>query len=212
MIAALGRWLLLDLLLAALVCAAGTGLVREVVEGRPLPSARALPAPDPRPVRDPAPDPEVAAPGGPAEYGLIAARNLFSASRGEATVMAPALAGPKPVLHGVVVDGDRSRAYLDDPVARRVVGYAVGDPVAGGRLEQIQDDRVRIRQADGVVEILLKDPSKPQVEPPGPAAPPRTRRAASRSAPVSPDPPAPEPAAPPPAEPAEPPAPGKVSP
>lgn len=209
MIAALGRWLLLDLVLAALACAAGTGLVREVVEGRPLPPVRALPEPDSRPVRDAVP--EVAPPAGPAEYRVIAARNLFSASRGEAAVLVPALAGPKPILHGVVLDGERSRAYLDDPVAQRVVGYAVGDPVAGGRLERIQDDRVRIRQPDGVVEILLKDPSKPQVEPSAPGAPARTRRAGARSAPVSPGPPAPEPAAPPPAEPADPPAPGKVS-
>jgi hypothetical protein len=211
MIAALGRWLLLDLVLAALACAAGTGLVREVIEARPLPPVRALPAPDPRPVLDAGL--EVAPPAAPAEYRVIAARNLFSASRGEAAaVIAPALAGPKPILHGVVLDGERSRAYLDDPVAQRVVGYAVGDPVAGGRLEQIQDDRVRIRQPGGVVEILLKDPSKPQVEPSAPAAPTRTRRAGARSASGSPGLPAPEPAAPPPAEPADPPAPEKVSP
>jgi hypothetical protein len=139
---------------------------------------------------------------------VIAARNLFSASRGEVAVIAPALAGPKPVLHGVVVDGDRSRAYLDDPVAKRVFGYAVGDPVAGGRLEQIQDDRVKIRQPDGVMEILLKDPAKPQVEPPTPAAPTKARHSAS--GPVGP--PTPEAAAPPPPDPAAPPAPGKNSP
>lgn len=209
MILGLGRWLLLDVLLAALACAAGTGLVREAVEGRPLPPVRALPELISRGIPDSAPGPE-AAPrgGGAAEYAVIAARNLFAASRGEVAMMAPALAGPKPVLHGVVVDGDRSRAYLDDPLAKRVFGYAVGDPVAGGRLEQIQDDRVKIRRPDGVVEIMLKDPAKPQVEPPAPAAAPRTRHAPSRQ--VSPPPP--EAAAPPPPDPAAPPAPGKISP
>jgi hypothetical protein len=191
------RWLLLDLGLACLACAAGVGLVREVVEGRSLPPAHALPEPGPRPpaeVPDPARASEPEMRGGPAEYAVIAARNLFAASRGEAAVIAPVAGGPKSVLHGVVIDGERSRAYLDDPVAKRVFGYAVGDAVAGGRLEKILDDRVMIRAPGGVIEVLLQDPSKPQAEAPDAIpAPTKSRRSGSRSAS---QPPSAEPAAP----------------
>lgn len=200
------RWVLLDLVLAGLVCVAGAGLVREVVEGRSLPLAHEAPEPRPRP---PAEIPDAArapggAPAGVGEYAVIGARNLFAASRGEAAVVAPAMdGGLKSILHGVVIDGERSRAYLDDPVAKRVFGYAVGDAVAGGRLEKILDDRVVIRRSEGVVEVLLQDPAKPQEDEAAPvAAPTKTRRSGSRSAPQPPSetpasPPSPEPAAPP---------------
>ncbi len=203
------RWLLLDLVLACLVCVAGVGLVREVVEGRSLPPAQDLPEPGPRAATEVANAARAPA-GGPAEYGVIGARNLFAASRGEAAVIAPALEGGlKSVLHGIVIDGERSRAYLDDPVAKRVFGYAVGDAVAGGRLERILDDRVIIRRPEGVVEVLLQDPSKPQDdEPAAVAAPTKARRAGSRAAP---EPQSPAPAGPPSAEPAAPSAPGQVS-
>jgi hypothetical protein len=198
------RWLLLDLVLACLVCMAGVGLVREVVEGRSLPPAHELPESGPRP---PAAVPDSAR--AAREYAVIGARNLFAASRGEAVVIAPVLeAGMKSILHGVVIDGEQSRAYLDDPVAKRVFGYAVGDAVAGGRLEKILDDRVMIRRPEGVVEVLLQDPSKPQADEPAPvAAPTKPRRSGSRSAP---EPPSSEPAAPPSPGPASPPAPGQV--
>jgi hypothetical protein len=114
----------------------------------------------------------------------------------------------KSILHGVVIDGEQSRAYLDDPVAKRVFGYAVGDAVAGGRLEKILDDRVMIRRPEGVVEVLLQDPTKPQADEPAPvAAPTRPRRSGSRSVPA---PPSSEPASPPSPGPASPPAPGQV--
>ena len=213
MIVSRWRWLLLDLVLACLVCAAGVGLVREVVEGRSLPPAQDLPEPGPRPVAevpDAARAPAGGPRGGPADHGVIGTRNLFAASRGEAAVMAPALEGGlKSVLHGIVIDGERSRAYLDDPVAKRVFGYAVGDAVAGGRLERILDDRVIIRRPEGVVAVLLQDPSKPQEDEPAPvAAPTKTRRAGSRAAP---EPQSPAPAGPPSPEPAAPSAPGQVS-
>ncbi len=73
--------------------------------------------------------------------------------------MAP---GVKPVLHGVVVDGDRSRAYLEEPPARQVYGYAIGDRVAGGRLESIGRDRVVIVRPEGPLEVLLQDAAKPK--------------------------------------------------
>jgi hypothetical protein len=103
---------------------------------------------------------------------VIAARNLFSASRSETTaVIAAAPAGPKPVLHGVLVDGDKSRAYLEDPVAKRVFGYTIGDTVGGGRLEQITDGGVVIRRADGPIEVIIQDPTKPKPATPQPSIP-----------------------------------------
>jgi hypothetical protein len=206
------RWLLLDLVLACLVCMAGVGLVREVVEGRSLPPAHELPESRPGPAAAIPDSTRAGAPGArraSREYAVIGARNLFAASRGEVVVIAPVVeAGMKSILHGVVIDGEQSRAYLDDPVAKRVFGYAVGDAVAGGRLEKILDDRVMIRRPEGVVEVLLQDPSKPQADEPAPvAAPTRPRRSGSRSAPA---PPSSEPAGPPSPEPASPPAAGQV--
>lgn len=169
------RWIVLDAVLAGLALAAGVTMVREMVEGRPLPPilARVPSAPRPAPIAVTV-DPSAPPRGVPADYGVIAARNLFTPSRGEVvTAAVSAAVGALPsILHGVLVDGERSRAYLDDPVAKRVFGYGVGDRVAGGRLERILDDRVVIRGAQGTVEIMLRDPSKPPPEPPvltGPA-------------------------------------------
>ena len=67
---------------------------------------------------------------------------------------------PKPILLGVVVDGPASRAYLEDPSTKRVFGYQVGDSVAGGKLEKIADDRIQISRADGVMDVLLRDPTQ----------------------------------------------------
>jgi hypothetical protein len=87
----------------------------------------------------------------------------------------------------VVVDGKASRAYLEDPSTKRVFGYQVGDSVAGGKLEEIADDRIQISRSDGQMEVMLRDPTKPRppaapaqqvpgqpavrVPQPGPAAP-----------------------------------------
>ncbi len=87
----------------------------------------------------------------------------------------PATPGAKPVLHGVMLDGDKSRAYLEEPPAKRVFGYAVGDAVAGGRLDSIRPDRVVIARPEGPVEVLLHDPSKPK-----PVAPAAVSPAAQR--------------------------------
>jgi hypothetical protein len=203
------RWLLLDLVLVSLASAAGIGLVREVVEGRPLPPPPVTSESSPHPA---APDDSVPAAtdqtgAAPEQYRVVAAGNLFAASRGTAAAIVAVPAGVKLLLHGVVIDGDRSRAYLDDPVAKRVFGYAVGDSVAGGRLERILDDRVLIRGSDGLVEILLQDPAKPQSTEPAvaAAAPTRGRRSGPRSAPETPAPQSPAPESPGPA-----PVPGQV--
>lgn len=157
------RLLALNLLLALLGCALAAGLTRELLAPRPLP-----PPPAPRVAPTAKAAPAISPPPGPAAYGVIAAKNLFSPSRSETPAGPIAATGPKPVLHGVVMDGAKSRAYLEDPVLKRTFGYAVGDTVGGGRVESIGADRVVIARAEGLVEVLLQDPSKPR--PTGPAA------------------------------------------
>jgi len=143
------------------------GLIREVIAARPLPPPPVLRATQRAPTSPPAPAGQPAA---ISAFGVIATKNLFSPARSEVTVTAPMAAAPKPVLHGVVIDGEKSRAFLEDPVAKRVFGYAVGDPIGGGRLQEISPDRVVIARPEGTVEVLLQDPSKPK--PPAPAGSP----------------------------------------
>jgi hypothetical protein len=167
MIATAARWVP-GVILALLAVAAGGGLVRELTRTRPLP---------PQPVlAEPAPIPAMVVgrrPLGPvetAQYTIIAMRNLFSVSRSESTEPATlAGTGSRLFLHGVVLDGPHSRAYIEDPATRRVSGYALGDPIGGGRLVRILEDRVAIGRPEGLVEIMLKDPAKPRPE--SPAAP-----------------------------------------
>jgi hypothetical protein len=101
---------------------------------------------------------------GPETYAAIAAQNLFSPGRSE-TASAAAAPVVKPILHGVVIDGTKSRAFLEDPAVKRVSGYSVGDSVSGGRLQTISDDRVVIARPEGLLEVLLQDPSKPRPAP-----------------------------------------------
>ena len=184
MIATFARWIPC-VVLALLAGVAGAGLVRGAATTRPLPPPPIAAESHPSPILVVARH----ALGGPVEtahYAVIAARNLFAVSRGEQMVMAAAT-GPRPFLHGVVLDGPQSRAYLADPVAQRVFGYALGDAVGGGKLVRILDDRVVIRGPEGLVEIMLKDPAKPQ-----PAHPTAAHRAAAppvaarRAAPTTP--------------------------
>jgi len=160
------RLLLGNILLGVVGAVSVAALIREVGAARPLPPAPALRASQPSPTSPPAP---AARPEPITAYGVIATKNLFSPTRSEVTVAVPPAAGPKPVLHGVMIDGEKSRAYLEDPVAKRVFGYAVGDPIGGGRLQAIGPDRVAISRPEGTVEVLLQDPSKPK-PPPAPTA------------------------------------------
>lgn len=179
----------LNLGLGVVGCLLVAGLARELLTAQPLP-----PPPAPRAAR-PSATPSAAstatAPPSGAGYAVIAAKNLFSANRSEAPAGPVAAAAPKPVLHGVVMDGPKSRAYLEDPVAKRTFGYAVGDSVGGGRVESIAADRVVIGRGDGVVEVLLHDPSKPKpppaATPPAPAPP--TAAASAPAAPLPSTPP-----------------------
>lgn len=163
------RWLFLNLMLAVLACGFAIGLVREVPRSRSLPPPPAARGVSTSAVASGAPTRDSRPPAGLPTYTVIAAKNLFSAARTEATAAVPVPPGPKPILHGVVLDGKKSRAYLEDPAAKRVFGYAVGDTVSGGRLEQISEDRVVIQRPEGITEVLLQDPSKPR--PAGPAVP-----------------------------------------
>ena len=172
---------MLNIALAIGGCLLAAALTRELVAAHPLPSP-----PVPRATRAvaTAPPPSASAPPSTAGYGVIATKNLFSASRSETAAGPVAAAGPKPVLHGVVLDGPKSRAYLEDSLVKRTFGYAVGDTLGGGRVESIAADRVVIGRGDGSVEVLLRDPSKPRPTPPapGPAGAPPAGAAPSGTA------------------------------
>ena len=104
-------------------------------------------------------------------YSMIANRNLFSPTRSETPGTGPA-GGPtinivKPSLHGVVLREGAPIAYLEDPLTKRIAGYRIGDPIAGGTVQTISADAVLIARPDGVVDVRLRDPSKPK--PPAPA-------------------------------------------
>ena len=162
------RLLLLNVALGLLGCLFTAGLTRALLATHPLPAPP--PSRGARSVPVPASESPAAAPA-PAAYGVITAKNLFSPIRSEAPAGPVAAAGPKPLLHGVVMDGPKSRAYLEDPAVKRTFGYAVGDTVGGGRLEVIHVDRVVIGRSDGLLEVLLQDPSKPKAPAPAAAGP-----------------------------------------
>ena len=109
-------------------------------------------------------------------YNVVAARNVFSPTRTEATAAAPgsgaALAVVKPNLHGVVLRDTNPIAYLEDPLTKRVAGYRVGDSIAGGTVTTIAADRVVIARPEGAIDVRLRDPSKPRPAAPAPAVPP----------------------------------------
>jgi len=158
------RVLALNVLLGLLGALCAAGLIRELLTPLPLPPPPRAAAPAAGSV--PAPTPAASAGG----YGVVASRNLFSPSRSEAPAGPVVAAGPRPLLHGVVMDGPKSRAYLEDPTVKRTFGYAVGDAVSGGRVQSISQDRVVIARPDGLVEVLLQDPAKPKLATPAAAA------------------------------------------
>jgi hypothetical protein len=150
------RLLALNVVLAIVSIALAAGIVRTLIVRRALPTPA---APRTATVSAPAPATENVHPG-LSGYAVIAARNLFNPNRSE-TAVANAPVG-KPFLHGVVMDGAKSRAFLEDPAAKRVAGYSVGDMIGGGQIQRIEDDRVVIARPEGLLEVLLRDPSKPR--------------------------------------------------
>jgi hypothetical protein len=153
------RLLVLNAVLAILCVVFAVGIVRTLLVKHPVPppgpaAQRAAAAPQP-PATTKAGDPGLDA------FAVIAAQNLFNPGRSE-TAAAAAVSVAKPILHGVVIHGAQSRAYLEDPTAKRVAGYSVGDTIGGGKIQKIADDRVVIARAEGLIEVLLQDPSKPR--------------------------------------------------
>jgi hypothetical protein len=155
----LRRLLVLNAVLAIVSGALAVGIVRTLLV------KQSVPPPAPQRARA-APQPAtVAAVGdpGPEAHAVIVAHNLFNPARSETAAAAVAVA--KPVLHGIVIDGAKSRAFIEDPTVKRVGGYSVGDTVSGGKIQKIADDRVVIVRPEGVMEVLLQDPSKPRPVP-----------------------------------------------
>ncbi len=121
-------------------------------------------------------------------YSVVATRNLFSPNRSESGVQTGMPASPL-FLYGVVIGDGVRVAYLENPVTKRLVEYRVGDPVAGGQLDQIEADHVVIRQGGVRLTVMLRDPRKPQAgnaPPAAAAAPPTPQPSGGSSPPPSP--------------------------
>ena len=171
------RLLVLNAVLAILCVVFAVGIVRTLLVKHPVP-APAPAAQQAAAASQPTATTEAGNPGLVA-FAVIAARNLFNPGRSETVAAAVSMA--KPILHGVVIRGAQSRAYLEDPTAKRVAGYSVGDTMGGGKIQKIADDRVVIARPEGLIEVLLQDPSKPRPAPVAAAWSPVT--AAPRAAP-----------------------------
>jgi hypothetical protein len=176
------RILLVNGLMLAVAAFFAAGLTRELSRQRPIPAPPAAPraAAMAEAASGESERPDI----GGAQldaYNVIVAKHLFNQSRAEGASTTPgAAAAPvqvKPALHGVVVDGAASLAYLEDPTTSRVLVYRVGDSVAGGQLVKIAADRVQIIGASGQMDVLLNDPMKPKS-----AAPTATAAAATAGA------------------------------
>ncbi len=121
-------------------------------------------------------------------YSVVATRNLFSPNRSESGVQTGMTASPL-FLYGVVIGDGVRVAYLENPVTKRLAEYRVGDPVAGGQLDQIEADHVVIRQGGVRLTVMLRDPRKPQAgnaPPAAAAAPPTPQPSGGSSPPPSP--------------------------
>src|SRR5215472_9872194 len=159
------RLLLVNLALAVVAVLLTVTLVRDLSRSRPLPAP-----PAPRRAQASVPAAQDGADPASAEdklgaYNVIVTKHLFNPSRSEGGPMAAtptAPPPPKPMLLGVIVDGPKSRAYLEDASTKRVFGYQIGDSVSGGRLDKITEDKVVIVRPDGAIDVLLRDPSKPK--------------------------------------------------
>src|SRR5262249_34577159 len=156
------RLLLVNGLLLAVSLLLSIYIVRQMT--MPLGSARAT--------RAPATLAAVTAPEGgatpshPTAYAVIGARNLFSPTRAAEPTQpdsaAAAAAAVRLNLFGVVLAGEQSIAYLEDPTTKRVFGYRLGDPVAGGIIRAIESDHVVLERQRQRVDIQLHDPSRPK--------------------------------------------------
>ena len=121
-------------------------------------TARADTAADPSALAAP-----VSSPMAPA---VIGSRNLFSPTRSDAPkaegMVATAAGSVRLNLYGVVLAEERSIAYLEDPVTKRVFGYRLGDTLAGGTIRTIEAGRVVLERMHQRVDIKLHDPTRPR--------------------------------------------------
>src|SRR5438445_228681 len=162
------RLLLINVVLAAVSVLCIVLIVKQLLTARPPAAPRGRPAVGSSAATAPAGDPRLP----PQAYNVIASRNLFSPTRSETA--GPAIAGgapvmvAKPALHGVVLREGSPIAYLEDPLTKRIAGYRLGDPIAGGTVQTISADAVVIARPDGMVDVRLRDPSKPRPAPPQP--------------------------------------------
>jgi hypothetical protein len=167
------RLLVVNAVLIGLAAFFAISLIHDLTRSQPLPSPSAArraatPAGGNDTVESSVPSENLAA------YNVIASKPLFNPQRSEgapASAAQPAPPPPKPVLLGVLVDGARSRAYLQDATTKRVLSYQIGDSISGGRLDQITDDKVVIVRPDGPIDVLLRDPAKPRPAATAPATP-----------------------------------------
>ena len=156
------RLLAINIVLAAVSVLSVALIVKQLVAVRPTAAPRHRPPGASQ--AEPAPAGDSRLP--PQAYNVIAARNLFSPTRTETSgpglaSNAPALVA-KPSLHGVVLREGSPIAYLEDPLTKRIAGYRIGDPIAGGTVQTISADAVVISRPDGMVDVRLRDPSKPR--------------------------------------------------
>src|SRR5437899_6352028 len=166
------RLLFVNVVLAAVSVLCIVLIVKQRLTGRPPAAPRGRPAVGASAATAPAGDSRLP----PQAYNVVASRNLFSPTRSETA--GPAIAGGapvivvKPALHGVVLREGSPIAYLEDPLTKRIAGYRVGDPIAGGTVQTISADAVVISRPDGMVDVRLRDPSKPRPAPPQQAGQP----------------------------------------
>ena len=117
------RLIVLIVVLGLASLAFTVGIVRALLVKRPIPpppTVRTVAPGPPRPAAAPAPENP--------EGDAIIAQNLFNPARSEKATVAVAVV--KPILHGIVIEGTKSRAFLEDPTVKRVSGYSVGDTVS----------------------------------------------------------------------------------
>lgn len=166
------RLLAINIVLAGVSVLCIALIVRQIATARPASAPRTRSTTAAAPTSAPAAEARL-----PAQaYNVIASRNLFSPTRSEAP--GPGIAGggapvlvAKPALHGVVLREGSPIAYLEDPLTKRIAGYRIGDPIAGGTVQTISADAVMISRPDGMVDVRLRDPSKPRPAPPPPGQP-----------------------------------------
>src|SRR5438093_3386148 len=164
------RLLAVNVVLAGVSLLCVSLIVKQLIGSRPAAPSRSRPPA----AALAAPQSAAGSPRLPAQaYSVIATRNLFSPTRSEmpgaGMAGGPAVNVVKPSLHGVVLRDGAPIAYLEDPLTKRIAGYRIGDPIAGGTVQTISADAVVIARPDGVVDVRLRDPSKPRPPAPTPA-------------------------------------------